>query len=89
MSPCILIQNLAEGFDELKGLDRINLAFETKTKISFQSFLLCLVAKTLNYRTTIFVSSDSRCSLCDALRMCSLSSMLDISFNLKYYHLLI
>lgn len=78
-SPCILIQNSADSFEEIKCFDRINLAFETKTKHGFQSFLLSLVVKTLNYNAIVCISSDRECSSCDALQICILDSILDIS----------
>lgn len=77
-SPCILIQNLADSFEEIKCFDRINLAFETKTKHGFQSFLLSLAMKILNYNATVFVSSDREYSSCDALWICILDNILDI-----------
>lgn len=80
-SPCILIGNSADSFEEIKCFDRINLALEKKTKHGIQSFLLSLVVKTLNYSATVFVFSDREYTSCDALQICILDSILDISIS--------
>lgn len=48
-----------------------------------------LVVKTLNYNARVFVFSDRECSSSDALQICILDSILDISISTIIWGLLI